>query len=103
VSALNYEALAAWAEAAAARVADPRAALMLEQQATAIREAATLRAENARLREDAALMANAMLGRTPDRNVQDGEQCTATQAAIDEAVARCAALAAKEPGHDSDV
>ena len=62
-------------------------------------ELATLRADNARLREDAALMANAMLGRTPDRNVQDGEQCTATQAAIDEAVARCAALAAKEPGH----
>ena len=60
----------------------------------------TLRAENARLRGDAALMANAMLGRTPDRNVQDGEQCTATQAAIDEAVARCAALAAKEPGHE---
>ena len=45
----DYEALAAWADAAAARVSEPRTKAMLTQQAQAIREAATLRAENARL------------------------------------------------------
>ena len=52
MSALDYAVLAAWADAAAARVADPRAALMLTQQAQAIREAATLRAEVERLRAE---------------------------------------------------
>jgi hypothetical protein len=82
----------------AMRDAHQRNTLLREALGERATELATLRAENARLRDDAALMANAMLGRTPDRNVQDGEQCTATQAAIDEAVARCAALAPQEPG-----
>lgn len=49
---------------------------------------AALRARVEALETDARLMAAALLGRTPDANTQDGAQCTATQAAIDEAVAR---------------
>lgn len=45
------------------------------------------------LRADARLMALALLGQTPDGTTQDGAQATATQADIDAAVARCAALA----------
>jgi len=58
---------------------------------------ARLRAEVARLRNDARLMALTLLGQTPDGNTQDAAQATATQADIDAAVARCAALA-KEAG-----
>ena len=47
----DYETLAMWAEAAAERVTDQRAKAKLMLQAQAIREAATLRAEVAALRQ----------------------------------------------------
>jgi len=95
-------AIAAWNQRATpAEVAGLRAERDKYQRRSEVAERAFWRLlhNHTTLRADARLMALALLGQTPDGTTQDGAQATATQADIDAAVVRCAALA-KEPGDE---